>query len=191
MGVGKNINRSRISLKKFIDAKYSAGIPEQRGKKGITGFVTGIKELDAAFSKLPLQIQKKVLRPALKESAKMVAQKAKQNIPIDTTLSKKSIKVTSLKRSRVKLGMKIGAGSDSATSGLPYYIKWVEFGTKQRFTKSGANRGKVRPETRGGVLGFGGKKGFLRISLHETRKPAWDLFKELFLVMMSAIKPVT
>lgn len=145
--------------------------------KAIKGIITGIPELNEAFRQFPLKIQKKALRPALRESAKIVAARARQLIPVDTGKAKDTIKVTALKRSRIKLGIKIGAGSNEADGGLPYYVKWLEFGTKVRTTKKGANRGRIRPGEAGGFIGLGKRKGFLRVSLDESRKKVNEKFR--------------
>ena len=152
--------------------------------------VTGVKEIDKAFRELPLKFQKKALRPALRESAKIIAAEVKRRMPVDTGKAKKIVKVSALKRSRTKLGMKIAAGADQSVSGLPHYIKWVEFGSKDRYTKKGAYRGKIVPESSGGFLGFGTTKGFMRPALKAKRKESRKIFIEKLSQTVRQVRPV-
>jgi len=46
--------------------------------------ITGIKELDKVFADMNLGMQKKALRPATREVAKMVLAQAKAEVPEDT-----------------------------------------------------------------------------------------------------------
>jgi HK97 gp10 family phage protein len=104
--------------------------------------VDGLKELDQALERLPLQIQKKVLSKAIREAGKPVAKAARALAPQETGLLRRSIKsyVKMYKRSGVWVAV-IGptAATAKARKGLTgskakrnpkYYGHLVEGGTK-------------------------------------------------------------
>lgn len=90
--------------------------------------VTGWKELDAAFAQLPVKIQGKALRGALRAGAQRIQAKAIENIvaspSIDTGKLASGLKVRSARRSRWRVGMEI------ITKGAAH-ANLVEYGTKR------------------------------------------------------------
>jgi HK97 gp10 family phage protein len=112
--------------------------------------VTGIKELDKVFADMNLGMQKKALRPATREVAKMVLAQAKAEVPEDTGLLQSELRIRAKKRSRKypqTVGMTVGF-RDDLFKGDTFYAGFMEFGTKERqHKKSGKRVGKI-DETR-------------------------------------------
>ena len=124
----------------------------------------GMKELMDALSELPTMSMKKgVVRNALKKAALPVKEAAKanaQSLPFDNKAIVDSIKVgTSLKKSQRgrqdRSRVTVYVGSSHPLSHL------FEFGTSERFTKTGAARGHISP--------------------HPFMRTAWDANKKIAL----------
>ena len=127
--------------------------------------VTGLKELNMFLQALPVKMERAILRAALKQGAKVIANQAKTNVPVnkpsDTNLKKYGGYAGALKDSirigsRSKKGTAIGyvrAGGQKTKKGADvYYAHWVEYGTKphangRRGWHPGATRNKpfLRP----------------------------------------------
>lgn len=106
--------------------------------------VTGDKALDKALEKLPLAMQKKPIRKGTRKVAKAVLVLAKQGAPIDSGELEDTLKVRAAKfpRRSGKFGHTIIAGE---ASDEPYWV-FVEFGTVDRTTGTGAGRGSVEAD---------------------------------------------
>ena len=124
----------------------------------------GMKELMDAMEQLPTMSMKRgVVRSALKKAALPVKEAAKanaQSLPFDNKAIVDSIKVgTSLKKSQRgrqdRSRVTVYVGSSHPLSHL------FEFGTSERFTKSGAARGHISP--------------------HPFMRTAWDANKKIAL----------
>ena len=124
----------------------------------------GLKETMAALEQLPtLSMKKTVVRNALKKASlpiKEAAQANAQSLPFDSKSIADSIKVgTSLKKSQRgrqdRSRMTVYVGSSHPLSHL------FEFGTAERFTKTGAARGHISP--------------------HPFLRTAWDANKKIAL----------
>ena len=109
----------------------------------------GLKELMDAMEQLPTMSMKKgVVRNALKKAALPVKEAAKanaQSLPFDNKAIVDSIKVgTSLKKSQRgrqdRSRVTVYVGSSHPLAHL------FEFGTAERFTKTGAARGHISPQ---------------------------------------------
>jgi len=126
--------------------------------------IVGLKECMDALSELPTMSMKKgVVRNALKKAALPIKEAAKanaQSLPFDNKAIVDSIKVgTSLKKSQRgrqdRSRVTVYVGSSHPLSHL------FEFGTSERFTKSGAARGHISP--------------------HPFMRTAWDANKQIAL----------
>jgi len=73
--------------------------------------VTGIKQIDRKLKQLEPKIQKKVLRQSMRAGLKEVQAEMKAQVPVDTGLMKKNVKVRALKRSRKRIGMEVRVGA--------------------------------------------------------------------------------
>ena len=111
--------------------------------------LVGLKELMAAMEELPtISMKKGVVRSALKKASlpiKEAAQANAQSLPFDSKSIVDSIKVgTSLKKSQRgrqdRSRVTVYVGSSHPLSHL------FEFGTAERFTKTGAARGHISPQ---------------------------------------------
>lgn len=72
----------------------------------ITFTEKGAKKAERMFRRLGGQEQKKVMKKALKDAAKIILVQAKENAPSKTGALKKSLKVRTI-RSRVRIGSKV------------------------------------------------------------------------------------
>jgi HK97 gp10 family phage protein len=85
--------------------------------------ITGGRELALALKELPSKIERSIMRKAMRAGARVIANEAKSNVPVQDGDLKRSIRVsTTSKRGQVEA--KAVAGNKKA-----YYANWVEFGT--------------------------------------------------------------
>ena len=115
------------------------------------GFVIlGAEEISESLKKVEVKTQKKILRKSMRKALKPVQDAAKTNAPSRTGELKKSIKIRSLPRSRVRFGVQVIAKEPGFEN---WYAKWQEYGTKtgirpkSYFTKAYANKGEVASKT--------------------------------------------
>lgn len=118
--------------------------------------VSGLRELDQMLKQLPANIEKNVLRGALRAGQKVFADAAKGNLrrngSVDTGELEKSIRVR-FKRKSEKFGWVrsyVMAGNSKA-----YYAHWVEYGTATYYTGSGRTVGgayEITPKVAGSLF---------------------------------------
>lgn len=98
--------------------------------EGVT--ITGMEALVARLKALPLKVQRRVVRPAMREAGKVVLEAARNTVPIgETGRLSRSLKVRAKKRTRKgTIGVNVTAGA-SLFSGPAYYGGFVEFGTRK------------------------------------------------------------
>lgn len=92
----------------------------------------GDKKLSRKLARLPVAMQRKVVRPSLRAGAKPMLASAKQNCPVKTGKLKKSLKLRALKARRGNFGVMVRTGTREDL-GIPadakgYYPIAVEFG---------------------------------------------------------------
>lgn len=105
--------------------------------------LTGVKEIDSVLKGLPDQINHRVLQAAHADAAKPLVDRAKTLAPNGRTFNlEKSIGVVKSSFSRAEsLGeITIGPRRGSYKGNVAHLL---EYGTRGRYTKSGAYRGKV------------------------------------------------
>lgn len=112
--------------------------------------LTGSEAAARLFDELPDKVRKGAIRKALRAAAKTVAADARRGAPHLTGDLESSIKVRAAKGSKGKRLPKGQVGiavSSSATAnmyeGKTFYGGFIEFGTTQRETKEGKNRGSI------------------------------------------------
>lgn len=118
--------------------------------------VSGLRELDQMLKQLPANIEKNVLRGALRAGQKVFADAAKSNLrsngSVDTGELEKSVRVR-FKRKSERFGWVrsyVMAGNSKA-----YYAHWVEYGTATYYSGSGRTVGKpyeITPKVAGSLL---------------------------------------
>lgn len=118
-----------------------------RGKGGAGVYATGIEEVDAALRDMPRSLQATGARKGTRAAAKVALEMAISLAPHLTGALEKSLKVRAMKRSRRAdrrwdVGHTIITGDEFFT-GEQFYAGFVEFGTKPRQTKQGADRGSI------------------------------------------------
>lgn len=85
--------------------------------------IQGLAELHKALQDLPVKLEKKILRGALRAGAKVMADAAKSNVPVKSGALRKSIRLSAkTKRGRVTATVKAG-------NAQAFYAHMVEFGT--------------------------------------------------------------
>lgn len=86
------------------------------------------KNLLLQLKRLPINIQRKVLREESRRTAKTILLPvARKRVPKQTGILRKSIKVRSLKRSRVRTGVRIGYSAKDFV-GDTFYGSFLEYG---------------------------------------------------------------
>lgn len=106
--------------------------------------ISGDKRLQSLLGGLEEKVQKKLVRHALRESAKIVRDAAKVLVPVDTGELRDSLKVQAMPRKKNKIGIQVVASdetlnkglkqakkSGAAFSGTVFYGAFVELGTSK------------------------------------------------------------
>lgn len=96
--------------------------------------ISGDKALLKALGNLPKIVAKKALRQAMRPAMKIVQDSAKKNAPVDTGLTRKSIKVRAMKRSTKFIGIDVLIG-EGDYKGKTFYASFVEYGTSKMAPK--------------------------------------------------------
>lgn len=95
--------------------------------------VLGDKALQRKLRALPIAMEKKIVRKALREAGRPILASAKALVPVRTGALKKSLRLRALKRSRGSFGVQVRTGTREEL-GIPadapyYYPMAVEVGT--------------------------------------------------------------
>lgn len=90
--------------------------------------LSGFKELVSALERLPVAIENKVLKFALKEAAKPILKSARANAPKDTGALKKAIKIRTMKRKKGRVGFTVGPFARDIPGGKAFYGYFQEKG---------------------------------------------------------------
>jgi len=108
--------------------------------------IEGLKELNDALEELPKSLRKTPLRNTLKKATKPVYDRALDEIPVESGYLKEHMVVSPrLKASqrrktrRFKDEVEVFVGNNAPHAHL------IEFGTKERFRKSGGSTGQMTP----------------------------------------------
>ena len=138
MGLMKKLGGNSGLRRRRID-ESSGAAPER--------VLTGEVEIDTYFAELPDKLEKKALRKATREVAKLTRTLAVEYAPERTGELVRSIKVRSKERSRAK-GMRHVVGTSVTVGkglfvGDQFYGGFMEFGTAERKHKSGKSTGRV------------------------------------------------
>lgn len=109
--------------------------------------VTGLKEIDQVLKALPRELSHEVLGKAYLDAAKPLVEKEKELAPVGNTGNLvKSIGAvrSSIKKATAVGQIFVGPRRKGQYKGFAGHL--VEFGTKKRATKKGANRGIMPKE---------------------------------------------
>jgi len=149
---------------------------------GVKISVTGVKEIDAVLKGLPLQLNHKILGQAHADAAKPLIDRAKLLAPEGPTGNL----VDSIGAEKVGFGKsdEIGlviAGPRRGGKNRGFHGHLVEYGTKQRKNKKGANRGMMK------------KKPFMAPAFESTKaevesRIATSIGKKLYSFMKRTLK---
>lgn len=78
-------------------------------------YITGIKRIDKALKTLPMKVQKKIIRPAIRSGLKLVQAEAEIQVPRDTGLTEENIEIKAYKKRRVgRIGMMVQVSAKAA-----------------------------------------------------------------------------
>jgi HK97 gp10 family phage protein len=98
--------------------------------------IKGLKELYQTLQELPAKTERNILRGAVRASASVVRERARELVPIKSGALKKSIRIsTRTKGGNVTAAVR--AGSKTA-----YYAHMIEYGTASFYTGSGKTVGR-------------------------------------------------
>lgn len=132
--------------------------------------VDGIKPLLKKLKSFPAKIEKKILRQALRAGGKIFQQQAKANAPVKSGLTKRSLKVRSMKRSRTRVGIRVATSAKDYT-GDTFYASFVEYGHK---LGRRPGRGSKNKDTRRTIEG----KHFIRSAYESKKDQALNVIKQ-------------
>lgn len=99
--------------------------------------ISGGRQLAQFLQTLPLKIERNIMRAALRSGARVIANEAKQQVPVQLGDLKKSIRTGS---NRTKGGVTAYARAGNKKA---YYYRFVEFGTAAHIIKAGKNKQKL------------------------------------------------
>ena len=101
--------------------------------------VKGMRELDAVLKTLPAKIEANIMRGAMRQGAKVVAQYAKIKVQKKSTKLARSVRYnTTLDRrvGQVKAYVRAGGKGKKGKTVTAFYANFVEFGTKPHIIKA-------------------------------------------------------
>jgi HK97 gp10 family phage protein len=103
--------------------------------------ITGGRGIAQTLAKLPKRTtERKVARAALKAATKPTVRAMRRGAPVDEGDLKKDINSRTVTKSRHPIHIAVGTSPKAPHGHL------IELGTDERFTESGARRGKVAPK---------------------------------------------
>lgn len=103
--------------------------------------ITGIPAIDKALKALPETVQHRVLSAAHYAAAKPVVEKEKSLVPVDRGVLRDSIGAVKLSQRRATSIGEVIVGPRRTGASKGFHGHLVEFGSKLRKTKKGADRG--------------------------------------------------
>jgi HK97 gp10 family phage protein len=110
----------------------------------IVAVMTGFERLNKKLKLLTGPQAKEAIRKASRLAAKPVADAIKQLAPVESGRLKRSIRVRSIRRSRVRIGSRVTTSKlDSVYQGKTFYAAFIEFGRKTGKRKS-ENRREIK-----------------------------------------------
>lgn len=111
--------------------------------------VEGFESLRAKLDALPKQLANKLERSSLRAGGKILLNNVKAATPADSGRGRASWKLRAAKRSRRfpgRIAVRVVTNaSDSFFKGKQFYLAFLEFGTNERFHKSGKSVGAIAP----------------------------------------------
>jgi len=138
--------------------------------------IKGGKELMQFLNQLPLNIEKNIMRSALRAGARVVANEAKKNVPVDMGQLKASIRTSSnVKKGGVEAYARAGGRKNKSkgTDQSAFYAQFVEFGTAAHiiYPKKGK---KLKFKASDGSTRFANFVLHKGAKAHPFMRPAYD-----------------
>lgn len=162
--------------------------PHKRQRITVTGkgvILSGDDEIDKILKGLPIGLQKKGARKAVRQVAKIVMQAARKYAPKKTGALRRSLTVRMAKRSRKKANMH-DVGALAVTrggmfKGDQYYGGFLEYGTAERWSKRRRKTDDDLANPRGFYRGAIPKDTFdyMRKALYENREHKRFMFQRI------------
>lgn len=97
--------------------------------------VTGILELRETLQLLERKLQNRIIIKIIKEAGQVIYKDMRRRAPRDGGKLERSIKIIAVKQKSGVPTVIIRPHLDRASKSLPYYAKWVEGGTADRYPK--------------------------------------------------------
>lgn len=92
--------------------------------------ILGVDPIKRAFKKLPPKLARKAIRQAMRPAMRIVAKRVKELVPVDTGLTRSSVRVRAAKMGRKGLGVNVQIGAGDYL-GETFYAAFVEYGTSR------------------------------------------------------------
>ena len=137
--------------------------------KGLTGIkITGDKAIDDMLFRMPIELERKILRSSLRKAAKPLRVRMRKNIPKDTRQAESTINVRASKRNRSlavrttgKLGIKVWTDPkriEQIHQRISAFFNphWLEYGVPGR---------QIRPQP------------WARPAIHQTKSVIFNIFR--------------
>lgn len=107
--------------------------------------ISGGKELAEFLNSLPVKIERNIMRAALRAGARVIANEAKNNVPVKMGGLKRSIRTDS---TRTKGGVEATAKAGGRSGGKSkdksaFYAQFVEYGTAAHLIKAGERKKRL------------------------------------------------
>jgi HK97 gp10 family phage protein len=106
--------------------------------------IQGGSKLKSVLDELPKKIQNKILRTAMRNAAKVIAEETKAQAPVLSGVTRAAVKVRAAKRRKGSIGFTVQVGQGSY-KGKTFYASFVEFGHYAGSRKLGNKRTFIPP----------------------------------------------
>lgn len=138
--------------------------------------VTGAKEWEQALSTLGIRTQRKILTPALRKAADVVAKQARRNAPVRKGLVKRSIRIKNGKRR--KDGVTVRVVVAGAYRGPTSYVGPLELGHRIGIGGRISTQSRQQQGTILDSRGYVAPRPFLRLAAHANTNTCIRIIEE-------------
>ena len=143
--------------------------------------VVGLKELEAIFATLPVKLSNNILRGALREACKPVAEDARRRVPVRTGRLRDSIRITAGIRNGIPKAKVIAGGKGTKKVKGAWYAHMVEGGTTAHVIVAGRDTRTlwINGNPVGKAVKHPGarKQPFMRPAIDSRQRDAIESFK--------------
>jgi len=97
----------------------------------VTLKVEGVRELNRRLETLPVKIQRKIVRQALRDGAKVIREEARRRVPVDTGRLRRTLTQRKGKARRGSYSVVVTHNWKRYAGTIPFYGGYVEHGTRK------------------------------------------------------------